>query len=573
MALTQSAAIALKSIDNSAGSPPSFAPSSEAKREPSTSSGSPAPVLLVREEDKAEAKQIIIVGIFCGTDYNFRNEAVEGGEDDPAFNQIAAEIAEDKTNTHVFGYSGCHKHGGGVTATGCDVIANQFLEEIKTINAAAAAKGNREKIKLHLIGHSRGCISIYMLIKRINGDPVLRALRDRFEFTLDLRDPVPGNFGPSPSVVTCTTTELRDLSTCPHVKTVNVSLYSEETYPAGYRPLIPLFHPDTQINVEYLPGNHNCQQQNPPDPKKEPFFNTLHILGRLKSLYLLLKNGIPLADKSLTIDKLKINQIVLYEKIKKLLPSGVESRKLHFDGEYKRAHVVYCSTLNARHADLLGVEDNSLFNYHGDRPELLYSHHQLRCGIQNHLLRGLEKDHLAALHAHVLRRQLMSPKDKQDWLRKTLTMQVPAKHIDYICRYLLNTIRDLFPHRPSNKAELAILLHCYLERDEAKAEVATHDRPHLFRSAPTIDPVVCNEAARLTIEMLADPSSAKSYTVEHIQAFHQSKKLKAMFDLYLDGFPEKFKEKAKEIKEAQERELKKQQHKQFATDYATAKIF
>jgi hypothetical protein len=387
--------------------------------------------------------------------------------------------SDDTTNTTVHSYSGCDYYATsplkGVFAYGVEHPANDLYQKI-----IDQAKTN-DKINVHLVGHSRGCMSIIQLVQKINADPALKA---KVNFVLDLRDPVPGNLLNTANLKTnhFIAEQLKILKQASNVK-LNVTISMQEPLAMAFSAMIP---EGVETQAEPLPIGHAGQETDtsledlrhfetdevtekhlaasaiPPTApllprellapslatvRTSPNYDTnneahrkkyladcanykaalkeynerlktrkyyhfllMHLLGGVKSRILMLENGISLSDESSkTPDrehlllKYRAEQYRLYEKAlanylacPAICPKK-EVRQLHFGGKYKANDAAQIRSdnptqrqlgqgrvfINAKHAEVYHqfhpgqpLDPNPIFLYefHGERPELKYSH-------------------------------------------------------------------------------------------------------------------------------------------------------------------------------------------------------
>lgn len=276
-----------------------------------------------------------VIGFFCGTGYTTTT--------DKSYQLIGASVAKHST---VFGYDGCQVLGGGLFAYGVEEQADAFVADLKQ-----KVFGN--KINAHMIAHSRGCFSALLAIQKIQQDP---ELKDKVNFSLDLRDPVPGNFQLTTKVTGnwVLANQMRDLSACERIKKVSVTLQEKALFPLAFDALLPKFHPDTQVEVEVLPGFHDVQQRVDHDRRAET--DQLFVLGHLKALSLLQENGHRLAT-ALDQTALLQQQVQAYDAMVPWVKGRVEEfteRDLHFSGKtlFNRAAKQEIEVINWRHAQL-----------------------------------------------------------------------------------------------------------------------------------------------------------------------------------------------------------------------------
>ncbi|ODN43874.1 hypothetical protein [Piscirickettsia litoralis] len=115
-----------------------------------------------------------------------------------------------------------------------------------------------------MAGHSRGCISANKAVQLIQSDPDLNS---KVKVVLDEKDPVPGNLrltsAIGSSAVGTITHKAKDLRKCSVVEKAYITLSTASAYDLysknnkiGHDALIPELHPDTESEVEIIPGHH-----------------------------------------------------------------------------------------------------------------------------------------------------------------------------------------------------------------------------------------------------------------------------------------------------------------------------
>ncbi len=226
-----------------------------------------------------------------------------------------AVLVAPENEVSVTAYNGCHLRGGGCFAYGVEEPARHLLKRV------GEQLGQHDEIRVALTAHSRGCVSALMFAKLVAADPTLR---DKVKITLDLRDPVPGNFAWFAAIDAAKTTvtrKLYDMTDCACIQSAYITVQDLPYLPMGYDVLIPTFSECTKLQIEYLNGGHAIQQipgfsdqqiqswieGNKKHPHidyrerggKKYFkglkFSRFHYhLGILKSLQIYLEHGIPI---------------------------------------------------------------------------------------------------------------------------------------------------------------------------------------------------------------------------------------------------------------------------------------
>lgn len=152
-----------------------------------------------------------------------------------------------------------------------------------------------DKIKLILNGHSRGCLSAYLLAKSISEDKVLR---DKIDITLDLHDPMPGNFKVTSALGLGISGKVADLTRCQSIVKASVSINMSNHI--GHSTLIPSFHKNTEVDVDFFPGGHFAQSFGrvatiEPDGSFNTHLNA-YLLAQYRSLQIYSENEVNLID-------------------------------------------------------------------------------------------------------------------------------------------------------------------------------------------------------------------------------------------------------------------------------------
>lgn len=271
-----------------------------------------------------------------------------------------------------FAYGGSDSEGkfwalGGLNANGTGEIAKKFVQELSTIYSEYP----REKIKVNMVAHSRGGISAFKAVKKIQADPILSQYA---EVVLDVRDPVPGNLEITvkmriPSTVSA---KVSNLESCNVVKKAYITLAEQVSndrlgnYTPGFNAIIPNFSPETITEVEVLPMCHNeqlyayCDEDEDEDEDKSKKYSRLIMsLVYEKSIQLILEHGAHSdASRNNEIKKSKEKQCALYGEIKDHhakptigLRSDETPRGIHFGARIVREKSE-CSYLNSRHQKL-----------------------------------------------------------------------------------------------------------------------------------------------------------------------------------------------------------------------------
>lgn len=466
-------------------------------------------------------------------------------------------------DTKIYGYSGCHVHGGGFFAYGTDVSCNDLYRKVC---AEVAETKPPEKIKLHLIGHSRGCISIYQLIKQINAN---LAIRDSIEIVLDLREPVPGNFkitSQNDPGDFCISSQLRDLTTCTNVREVNITL-QEETYIGGFSSLIPQFHPYTTLKIEYIPGHHSTQQTHEDE--------LTYRLGLEKSLQILQENNIPLADKMKSRQELineqidKYNDLFLHYK-----DLSFTSRSVHFRGKFiKRDDDSTPSTLNMRHAELIAIQQNKpirllspMLIFRGKDVDIHYSsfiHHvmqrydkididMLLSGINIELPIYLfvgEKSRATQLRHIVIYSDSLPTAKKILFYERLLNIQLDTpsnKDLSYIKDTVVMSLGK--QDRLTLKDHFIEELEQYrlLRKEEAKNQRSEFHT--LFGAIFTsMSATLKDNSLALFLQELKNPSSNPRYTRQQLNALRDGR-LGKILSRYFNYLPEQFKAQERVVK-------------------------
>lgn len=106
------------------------------------------------------AKQV--VGSFCGAGLQMSNKDRLGYH--AVFASLKRNLSEDVAS---FGYDGCDSEEklsalGGINANGTGEIAQWFVGELRKISF----QNSGEKIKVNMLGHSRGGISAFKAVKK-----------------------------------------------------------------------------------------------------------------------------------------------------------------------------------------------------------------------------------------------------------------------------------------------------------------------------------------------------------------------------------------------------------------------
>lgn len=276
-----------------------------------------------------------VIVFFCGTLYETSTDA--------SFQYIKNSIDE---GTTLKGYNGCHRFGGGLFSYGIEEQADSCFNDLKKHPYS-------DKIQLNIIAHSRGALSAFILIKKIQSD---LDLKNKIEITADLRDPVPGNLHLTTKLFgnLVSANLYHDLSTCSVLKQVFITLQEKPFFSLAFDALVPKFHIKTAIEIEVLPGCHDAQQRNWLVPGID--HPSLIQLGNYKSLSILKNDGHQL---SASFDKinLKSMQIKAYTQmidwVKNRKLSFCE-RKLHLTGQTIANNAVQSDleVINWRHASL-----------------------------------------------------------------------------------------------------------------------------------------------------------------------------------------------------------------------------
>jgi len=261
-----------------------------------------------------------------------------------------------------FKYDGCNLQGkflslGGLNANGTGEVAKKFVKDLKDV----CLENKDEKIKVNMVAHSRGCISVFKAVQKIQADPYLSR---HVEVVLDLRDPVPGNVAlttkmRNPSAVSV---KISKLENCSVVKQANITLSDRVFNRAnklGFNSIIPAFSPVTTVEIDVLPMKHDGQergQKKENNNTDEKYKSNIVELGYQKSLGLILENSEDKNQHKEEIEKSVGKQILSYEKINDELnnkPSAEEraTRSIHYDGKIIRS-ARRCDYLNSRHVKL-----------------------------------------------------------------------------------------------------------------------------------------------------------------------------------------------------------------------------
>ena len=355
-----------------------------------------------------------IVGLFCGTGYDFFSDEKAKNIDD-CFQCLAESIATDDGRVAVHGYSGCHQRGGGINATGIEEPCDDLLQKIKQ----AHAKNPDEKLTVYLAGHSRGCLSAFLLIEKLNQD---EELRHAVDIIGDFRDPVPGNIGLTTKLGSkiVSANRFQDMSHCTNVREVNFTMQEKGILNLGFDVLIPKFAPHAVVNVEYIPGLHDIQQDDVqltlPDKTSAYYVRNhdIYRLGVYKSQQILHESGIHLLTfpdstewrmeqqaeiyaelllqyqndySRMPADEFESLKSSMDQMLKEQFPGSkgydpaalkIASRTLHFGGEFGSENTPATATaLNARHAALAKMKDaKPLMGFKGNRLDILKSYDQ-----------------------------------------------------------------------------------------------------------------------------------------------------------------------------------------------------
>jgi hypothetical protein len=191
-----------------------------------------------------------------------------------------------------FGYDGCHHRGGNLFAFGLEEPCNHLYKQIQVF-----LQEKDEKITLVLTAHSRGCLSAFLLAKKISLD---EALKNKIDIILDLRDPVSGNLQLATRLdvarIATIAGELKDLRDCHSIKEVNITIQEKGTVDFGFDVLIPKFPRNRDIHIDFLPGTHDVQEGHQfihYDSKKNIYraHRDIFLLGVCRSLQIYSENN------------------------------------------------------------------------------------------------------------------------------------------------------------------------------------------------------------------------------------------------------------------------------------------
>lgn len=284
-----------------------------------------------------------VIGYFCGTGYDINDTNPDAG-----FASIQSALTDDTT---LLGYDGCQIHGGGVFAYGVEEQADAFIKDLKD---KLEGSSENEDIQVNLVAHSRGCLSALLAIKKIQADPFLK---NRVKVTADLRDPVPGNFQITTAFVgnLASANQLVDLSDCDIVKKVYITLQEKPILPIAFDALVSIFPPNTDVEIETLPGYHDVQQRHWSAPGFDHYM--LLQLGNAKTLSILRDDGHQLADGIESFMTLEEQQLRAYDSLvawAKQREAPFEERDLHFGGRLVANNDAKgeLNVINWRHAQL-----------------------------------------------------------------------------------------------------------------------------------------------------------------------------------------------------------------------------
>ncbi len=207
---------------------------------------------------------IVIVNSFPGTGYSFKPSTDSAklpkhyGYDDFSFHLIKEAMIKDP-KVEAFFYYGCQVYGGGTFAYGVNEIAQECYTNINSM--MAVNRDDNIRYKILMVAHSRGCISSAMAIHLINAN---LEFKEKIEWILDWRDPVPGNFQWATFLDSFTNitaaNNAKDLTGHDNISQAYITIAQDGFFPVAFTPLIPAFHSKTQVEVTPMLGLHDIQE-------------------------------------------------------------------------------------------------------------------------------------------------------------------------------------------------------------------------------------------------------------------------------------------------------------------------